>query len=107
METVKYDGPLSPSSSTTNLFEKCNNTGTDNKNNKQHNNPSSATLSRENSVTTSTTNEQDVAVAQFLEQLKLSKYLSIFEEQEIDMETMLTLSEADLVSIGIRYFDIQ
>lgn len=102
METVKYDGPLSPSSSSTNLLARCNSSDKSNQESKEQNNPSSATLSRENSVTTSTTNDYDEGVTKFLEQLKLSKYQSIFEEQEIDMETLLTLSEADLVSIGIR-----
>lgn len=43
-------------------------------------------------------------VSEFLEDLKLTKYLSIFEEQEVDFETLLTLSDADLKEIGISLF---
>ena len=43
-------------------------------------------------------------VSEFLQDLNLAKYLSIFEEQEVDFETLLTLSDADLKEIGIILF---
>ncbi|RDD46091.1 Ankyrin repeat and SAM domain-containing protein 3 [Trichoplax sp. H2] len=97
METVKYDGPLSPSSSSTNLLLKRSDSIPEKQENKQQN-----TVSRQNSASSRAVSDHDEGVVQFLEQLKLSKYLSTFEEQEIDMETLLTLSEADLISIGIK-----
>jgi hypothetical protein len=43
-------------------------------------------------------------VSEFLQDLKLTKYLSILEEQEVDFETLLTLTDADLKEIGISLF---
>jgi hypothetical protein len=36
-----------------------------------------------------------------LKKLSLEKYTSIFEEQEVDMEAFLTLSDGDLKELGI------
>ena len=43
-------------------------------------------------------------VASFLQELKLTKYLSIFEEQDIDFSTLLTLTDSDLKEVGICLF---
>ncbi|XP_032234371.2 ankyrin repeat and SAM domain-containing protein 3 [Nematostella vectensis] len=43
-------------------------------------------------------------VSSFLQDLKLAKYIPIFEEQEIDFETLLTLTDADLKEIGVTLF---
>ena len=43
-------------------------------------------------------------VASFLQELKLTKYLSIFEEQDVDFSTLLTLTDNDLKEVGISLF---
>lgn len=43
-------------------------------------------------------------VANFLQELKLGKYISMFEEQEVDFGTLLTLTDSDLKEIGISLF---
>lgn len=42
-------------------------------------------------------------LAEFLEQIGFSKYLSLLEEQDIDLRIFLTLTENDLKEIGIKY----
>lgn len=42
-------------------------------------------------------------LAEFLEQIGFSKYLSLLEEQDIDLRIFLTLTENDLKEIGITY----
>ncbi|XP_067407201.1 ankyrin repeat and SAM domain-containing protein 3 [Emydura macquarii macquarii] len=48
------------------------------------------------------TGPQDLAT--FLEQIGCLKYLSVFEEQDIDLRIFLTLTESDLKEIGITLF---
>lgn len=43
-------------------------------------------------------------ISDFLQDLKLEKYLQVFVEQEVDFETLLTLNDADLKEIGINLF---
>ncbi|KAM9715936.1 ankyrin repeat and SAM domain-containing protein 3 isoform 2-T2 [Menidia menidia] len=43
-------------------------------------------------------------LAEFLEQIGFSKYLSLLEEQDIDLRIFLTLTENDLKEIGITLF---
>ena len=43
-------------------------------------------------------------VANFLQELNLTKYLSIFEEQDVDFNTLLTLTDSDLKEVGITLF---
>ena len=43
-------------------------------------------------------------VASFLQELNLTKYLSIFEEQDVDFSTLLTLTDNDLKEVGITLF---
>ena len=43
-------------------------------------------------------------VASFLQELKLTKYLSVFEEQDVDFSTLLTLTDHDLKEVGIALF---
>lgn len=43
-------------------------------------------------------------IASFLEDLKLTKYLSVFEKQDIDFSTLLTLTDSDLKDAGIVLF---
>ncbi|XP_062999248.1 ankyrin repeat and SAM domain-containing protein 3 [Elgaria multicarinata webbii] len=45
---------------------------------------------------------QDLAT--FLEQIGCLKYLQVFEEQDVDLRTFLTLTESDLKEIGITLF---
>lgn len=37
-----------------------------------------------------------------LEQLSLTKYLAVFEEQDIDLQVFLSLTDNDLKEIGIE-----
>ena len=41
-------------------------------------------------------------LARFLEDLNLGKYLPVFEQQELDFESFLTLDDARLREIGIK-----
>ncbi len=41
---------------------------------------------------------------QLLHKLELSEYIAVFAEQQIDLATFMTMSEADLASIGITMF---
>uniref|UniRef100_V9KEN1 Ankyrin repeat and SAM domain-containing protein 3 n=1 Tax=Callorhinchus milii TaxID=7868 RepID=V9KEN1_CALMI len=43
-------------------------------------------------------------LAEFLEQIGCQKYLSVFEEQDVDLRVFLTLTEADLREVGITLF---
>ena len=43
-------------------------------------------------------------VANFLQELKLTKYIPIFEEQDVDFGTLLTLTDSDLKEVGISLF---
>lgn len=43
-------------------------------------------------------------ISSFLQDLKLTKYISMFEEQDVDFDTLLTLTESDLKEIGISLF---
>lgn len=43
-------------------------------------------------------------IASFLQDLKLTKYISLFDEQDVDFDTLLTLKESDLKEIGISLF---
>mmetsp|Transcript_16942 Transcript_16942/g.49935 ORF Transcript_16942/g.49935 Transcript_16942/m.49935 type:complete len:171 (-) Transcript_16942:283-795(-) len=44
------------------------------------------------------------SVPQLLTKLKLPKYIDLFDEEEIDLPTLLTLDDADLVEIGVKTF---
>lgn len=44
------------------------------------------------------------SVSQLLTKLKLPTYISLFEEQEVDLATLLTLNDGDLVEIGVKTF---
>ncbi|KXJ11595.1 ankyrin repeat and SAM domain-containing protein 3 [Exaiptasia diaphana] len=44
----------------------------------------------------------DTLVSEFLHDINLGKYLPVFTEEEVDFDTLLTLSENDLVEIGIN-----
>lgn len=43
-------------------------------------------------------------LSKFLEELKLTKYLSVFEENNVDFNTLLTFTENDLKEVGIGVF---
>lgn len=43
-------------------------------------------------------------IADFLQDIKLDKFLQVFIEQEVDFETLLTLNDADLKEIGVDKF---
>lgn len=43
-------------------------------------------------------------LSKFLEELKLTKYLSVFEENNVDFNTLLTFTENDLKEVGIAVF---
>lgn len=43
-------------------------------------------------------------VANFLKELKLTKYIPTFEEQDVDFSTLLTLTDSDLKEVGISLF---
>ncbi|XP_030067744.1 ankyrin repeat and SAM domain-containing protein 3 isoform X2 [Microcaecilia unicolor] len=43
-------------------------------------------------------------LAEFLDQIGCLKYLSVFEEQDVDLRVFLTLTETDLREIGITLF---
>lgn len=43
-------------------------------------------------------------LAKFLDELKLTKYLSVFEENNVDFSTLLTFTENDLKEVGITVF---
>lgn len=43
-------------------------------------------------------------LAELLEELSLTKYLPIFEEQDVDLQVFLTLTDNDLHEIGIKLF---
>eukprot|EP00054_Salpingoeca_dolichothecata_P014030 m.78664 g.78664 ORF g.78664 m.78664 type:complete len:615 (+) comp20781_c0_seq3:138-1982(+) len=44
------------------------------------------------------------ALQEFLKGLNLAKYIPVFEREEIDLATLLTMDEADLKDIGIKLF---
>ncbi|PFX22621.1 ankyrin repeat and SAM domain-containing protein 3-like [Stylophora pistillata] len=44
------------------------------------------------------------SIANFLDELKLTKYIPTFEEQDVDFTTLLTLTESDLKEVGIYLF---
>ncbi|XP_055619780.1 ankyrin repeat and SAM domain-containing protein 6-like [Toxorhynchites rutilus septentrionalis] len=46
--------------------------------------------------------EHRITVSNILKDINLSKYISIFNDEEIDFEVFLTLSETDLHDIGIQ-----
>lgn len=43
-------------------------------------------------------------IANFLEDLNLTKYISTFEDQDVDFITLLTLTDSDLREVGISLF---
>ncbi|KAJ7371177.1 Ankyrin repeat and SAM domain-containing protein 3 [Desmophyllum pertusum] len=43
-------------------------------------------------------------IASFLEELKLTKYISTFNDQDVDFGTLLTLNDGDLKEVGISLF---
>ncbi|XP_029432967.1 ankyrin repeat and SAM domain-containing protein 3 [Rhinatrema bivittatum] len=43
-------------------------------------------------------------LAEFLDQIGCGKYLSVFEEQDVDLRIFLTLTETDLREVGITLF---
>ena len=42
-------------------------------------------------------------LSEVLDRLNLTKYYSCFENEDIDMDTFLTLNDEDLKQIGIKY----
>ena len=48
--------------------------------------------------------ESEVEISEFLQAIDMTKYLEIFEREEIDFTTLLTMGDSDLKSIGITLF---
>ena len=51
---------------------------------------------------TTVTSSKPSDLASLLSDLNLSKYLSVFDEQDVDLSVFLTLSDADLKEVGIK-----
>ena len=49
-----------------------------------------------------TSNPELPSLASFLEGLKLDKYIPVFEQQNIDFETFLSLNDVELKEVGIK-----
>jgi len=45
-----------------------------------------------------------MTIAEYLQSLELEQYLSIFQENDIDFETLKELSDGDLKELGITSF---
>jgi protein bicaudal C len=59
---------------------------------------------RENALTTAQTSGGTSELADLFHRLGLSKYFDVFQQQEIDLATFLTLTDQDLKELGISTF---
>ncbi|XP_015205284.2 bicaudal C homolog 2 [Lepisosteus oculatus] len=63
-----------------------------------------SSLSRPSSSTPTPTPQHTTDLPELFSQLGLGKYIDIFQQQEIDFQTFLTLSDEDLKEVGISTF---
>ncbi|XP_066572801.1 bicaudal C homolog 2 [Amia ocellicauda] len=63
-----------------------------------------SSLSRPGSLATSLSPPHSADLPELFSQLGLGKYIDVFQQQEIDFQTFLTLSDEDLKEVGISTF---